>query len=78
MRYGVRDIINIGSGNGFLPVWHQAIIWINADLLSVWTSGINSSDILMEIRTFFFKKIHLKMSSANDHYFIQALVWLTH
>ena len=25
------------SGNGLLPVWHQAIIWTNADLLTIGT-----------------------------------------
>ena len=25
----------IGSDNGLLTLWHQAIIWTNADLLSV-------------------------------------------
>ena len=26
--------VGIGSGNGFLPVWCQAIIWTNATILS--------------------------------------------
>ena len=30
------NLVIIGSSNGFLPVWHQAIItWTKVDLLSV-------------------------------------------
>ena len=36
---------SIGSGNGFSPVWRQAITWNNADLLSIGSLGINFSDI---------------------------------
>ena len=28
----------IGSDNGLSPIWRQAIIWTNADLLSIWSS----------------------------------------
>ena len=34
----------IGSGNGLSPVWLQAIIWINGDLLSFGSLGTNFSD----------------------------------
>ena len=33
--------VSLASGNGLLPVWCQAIIWSNADILSIRPSGIN-------------------------------------
>ena len=29
------DWVIIGSGNGLLPIWHQAITWTNDDLLDL-------------------------------------------
>ena len=55
----------IGSDNGLSPGRHQAIIWINAGILLIRTLGTNFSEILSEIHTFAFKKIHLKMSSGK-------------
>ena len=46
------------------PGRRQAIFWTNI-ILSIWTLGRNSNEILSEIRVFSFKKMHLKMSSAN-------------
>ena len=43
----------------------QAIIWTNALILLIGTSGTNSSEILIEIHTLSFKKMHLKMSSGK-------------
>ena len=43
----------------------QAIIWTNAEVLLIGHLGTNFSEILIEIKTFSFKKIHLKMSSAK-------------
>ena len=51
------------SDNGLLPGRHQAIIWTNAGILLIWHSGTNFSDIWIEIYTFSFQKMHLKMSS---------------
>ena len=42
----------IGSDNGLSPVRRQAIIWINADLLSIGILGTNFSEILIKIQTF--------------------------
>ena len=50
-----------GSDNGLLPGRHQAIIWTNAGILLIQTLGTNFSEILIEINTFSFKKMHLKM-----------------
>ena len=55
----------IGSDNGLSPGWPQAIIWNNAGLMSNGALGTNFSEILIEIHTFSFKKMHLKMSSAK-------------
>ena len=51
-----------GSDNGLSPGRHQAIIWTNAGILLIRTLGTNFSEILREIYTFSFKKMHLKMS----------------
>ena len=55
----------IGSDNGLPPGRRQAIIWTNAGILLIRTSGTNVSEILSEIHTFSFKKVHLKMSSGK-------------
>ena len=52
----------IGSNNGLLPGWLQAIIWTNARILFIEPLKRNFSDILIEIHTFSFKKMFLKMS----------------
>ena len=53
------------SDNGLSPGRRQAIIWTNAGILLIGTLGTNFSDILIEIRPFSFKKMHLKMSSGK-------------
>ena len=61
----ISNLINItGSDNGLSHGRRQAITWTNAGILSIRTLGTNFSEILSEIPTFSFKKIHLKMSSA--------------
>ena len=44
---------------------HYDVIVMNAGLLSIGTLRTNFSEILSEIYTFSFKKMHLKMSSAK-------------
>ena len=61
----VSEIIIIGSDNGLLPGRRQAIIWTNVGILLIGPLGINFSEILIEISTFSFKKMHLEMSSAK-------------
>ena len=51
----------IGLYNGLLPGWHQAIIWTNYGILLIGPLGTNFSEISMEIDTFSFKKMHLKV-----------------
>ena len=55
----------IGSDNGLSPSRRQSIIRTNAVILLIGPSGMNFSEILIEIHTFSFKKMHLKMSSGK-------------
>ena len=55
----------IGSDNSLSPGRRQAIIWTNAGILLIGNLGINFSETLIEIYTFSFKKMHLKMSSGK-------------
>ena len=59
----VSKLTNIGSDNGLAPGRRQAIIWTNARILLIGPLGTNFSEILIEIYTFPFKKMHLKMST---------------
>ena len=67
----------IGSDNGLSPGRRQAIIWTNAGLLLIGPLGTNFSEILIEILTFSFKKMHLKVSSAKRRPFCLGLNVLT-
>ena len=58
----VSKLTITGSDNGLSPGRHQAIIWTNAGLLFMEPLGTNLSEILIEIDTPSFKKMHLKMS----------------
>ena len=55
----------VGSDNGLSPGRRQAIIWTNAGILLIEHSRTKFSEILIEIQTFSFKKMHLKTSSAK-------------
>ena len=61
----ICKLIIIGSDNGLSPGRRPAIIWTNAGILSIGPLGTNFSEISIEIHTFPFKKMHLKMSSAK-------------
>ena len=65
----VSKLTIICSDNGLPPDRHQAIIWTNAGILLIRTLGTNFSEILGEIHSFSFKKMHLKMSSAKERLF---------
>ena len=62
---GVSKLTIIGSDNGLSPGRRQAIIWTNAGILLIGPLGTNFNKIFIEIHTFSFKKIHLKMSSRK-------------
>ena len=81
MNICLRDLTIIGSHNGLLPVWRQAIIWTNTELLSIGPLRTNFSEILIEIRTFSFKKMYMKMLSGKWRPFclgLNVLNWFTH
>ena len=61
----VSKLAIIGSDNGLSPGRRQAIIWTNAGVLLIQTLGINFSEILGEIHSFSFSKMHFKMSFAK-------------
>ena len=56
----------------------QAIFWTIAGVLLTRTLETNFSEIISEMHTFSFKKIHLKMSSAKWRPFCLGLNVLTH
>ena len=58
----VGNLTIIGSDNGLSPERCQAIIWTKAGILLIGPLGTNFSEILIEIRAFPFKKMHLNMS----------------
>ena len=68
----------IGSDNGLSPGRRQAIIWTNDGILLNRTLGTTFSDILGEIHSFSFSKMHLKMSSAKWRLFGLGLNELMH
>ena len=74
----VSKLTITGSDNGLAPGRCQAIIWTSAGSLSIGTLGTQFSEILSEIHTFSFKKIHLKMSSGNWRPFCLGLNVLTY
>ena len=74
----VGNLTIIGSDNGLSPGRRQAIIWTNAGILLIGPLGTNFSEILIDIHTFSFMKMHLKMSSAKWHPFCLGLNVLTH
>ena len=69
----VGKLTIIASDNGLSPSWHQTIIWTNAGILLIGPLGTNFSEILIEIHSFSFKKMHLKMSSARRRPFCLSL-----
>ena len=67
-----------GSDNGLPPGQHQAIIWINVGILSIGPLGTNPNEILIEIYTYSFMKMHLKMPSRKWWPFCLGLDVLNH
>ena len=65
----ISKLTIIVSDNGLSPGLRHAIIWTNAGILLIRPLETNFSEILIEIHTFSFKKIHLKMSSGKCHPF---------
>ena len=63
----------IGSDNCLSPDRRQAILWTNAGISLIGTLGTNVNNIFIEIHTFSFKNIHLKMSSGKCRPFCLGL-----
>ena len=72
----VSKLTNIGSDNGsdngLSPGRRQAIIWTIAGILLIRPLGTNFSEIVIEINTSSFKKMHWKMSSGKCRPFVSA------
>ena len=60
-KYFFYKIIIIASDNGSSPGRRRAIIWTNVDIIFIGPLGRNFSEISIEIPTFSFKKMHLKI-----------------
>ena len=76
-KYGLIDLVQHRSGNGFLSIWCQAITLTNVHLSTIGPQGTNFNEIWTKVRSFSFKKIHLKMSSAKCLPFCSGLNVLT-
>ena len=74
----VSKLTIIGSDNGLLPGQRQAIIWTNVGILLIIPLGTNFSEILIEIYTYSFKKMHLKISSRKWQPYYLGLHVLMH
>ena len=74
----VGNLTIIGSDNGLSPDRRQAITWTNVGILLIGPLGTNFSEMLIEIHTFSFKKIHLKISSGKWRPFCLGLNALSH
>ena len=74
----ISKLTIICSDNGLSPGWCQAIIWTNAGILLIGHLGTNFSESSIRIQTFSFKKMQLKMSSAEWCPFCLGLSVLTH
>ena len=71
------NLTTIGSDNGLSPGRRQAIIRTNDGILFIGPLGTNLSEISIEILTFSFKKMCLKVSSAKWQPFCLGLNELT-
>ena len=58
---------------GELNIIGSDIVWTSAGILLIGPLGTNLSEILIEIQTFSFKKMHMKMSSAKQRPFCVGL-----
>ena len=76
MHTYVSKLAIIDSDNALSPARRQAIIWTNAGILLIQTLVTNFSEILREIHTFSFKKMHLEMLSGKWWKFVLSLIVL--
>ena len=65
-KWRIYALVNfIGSDNGLSPGRRQAIIWTYVGMLLIGVLWTKLSEIVSEIGTFSFKKMHMKMSSRK-------------
>ena len=70
-------LVKTGSGNGLVPVWHQAIIWNNTNILSTGPLDTNFDEILIHNIIIFIQKMQLKMLSAKCQPFCSGFIcWI--
>ena len=74
----VSNLTATGSDNVLSPGRRQSIIWTNAGILLIGPLGTNFSEILIEILTFSFTKMRLKVSSAKRRPFCLGLKVLSY
>ena len=55
----------MGQNEAYMLGRYQTIIWTNAGIVLIRTSGTNFNEIWSEIHIFTYKKLHLKLSSAK-------------
>ena len=64
----------MGTDNGLAPYMRQAIIWTHAGILLIEPLETNFSEIFIEIHTFSFKEMHLKLLSERCRLYCLASV----
>ena len=73
MHICLSKLTSIGSDNGLSPGQCQATNWTNAGILLIGSLATNFSEVSIEIYTFLFNKMYLKLSSAKCCH--QAIIW---
>ena len=69
----VCNLTIISSDNGLSSGRRRTVIWTNVGVLSIRPLKTNFSEILIEIQTFSFKKMHLKILSGKCRPFCLGL-----
>ena len=72
-RWVTKLTIN-DSDNGLSPGRRQAVICTDAGILLIGHLGTTFSEIIIEIHTFSFKRIPLKMLSGNGGHFVSTSI----
>ena len=65
MHMWVSNLTTTGSDNGLSLSRHQATVRTSAGILIIGPLETNFNEILIEIQTFSFTKMHLKMPSRT-------------
>ena len=68
------NYVSTGSGNGLSPIWHQAITWTDANLLSIGPLRTNFSELEIKIQNFLLMKMHLNMLSVKCHFVQRGMI----